>query len=277
MQLLLGCDPEVFVREKGKTRFFHSAHGLNEGTKDKPVKVEYGAVQVDGMALEFNIDVAHNEDEWYHHIKCVMDQMAETLPPHLEIVSVPVAHFSKKHMDAQPMEAKELGCNPDFNAWEGGKVNPRPNGEVSFRTGAGHIHFGWGEGFDITDPMHIEACCTLVQALDMTLGPMCAMFDTGAKRRELYGAAGAFRPKTYGCEYRVLSNAWLRDEETIRWVYRTCQSVFNKLCDGSLDLRNWRKTYLLSALKSAELDYKKKLYIKEFCVACCGLQLPKVA
>ncbi len=274
MKLLLGCDPEVFVRKKGK-KFFRSAYGLNEGTKEKPIRVDYGAVQVDGMALEFNIDPASNEDEWYHHIKCVMDQMEESLPKDLEIVATPVAHFTKAHMAKQPEAAIELGCNPDFNAWKNGEVNPRPNGDVPFRTGAGHIHFGWGNDIDITDPQHIEACCVLVKALDMTLGPMCAMFDTGAQRRELYGSAGAFRPKTYGCEYRVLSNAWLRDEWTIRWVYRTCQQVFNLLTSGNFELTSGYKPYLIESLKEKELSYQSKRYIRTFCGDYNNLELPR--
>ena len=54
-QILVGCDPEVFVAKGGK---FISAHGMIPGTKKAPHKVERGAVQVDGMALEFNIDPA---------------------------------------------------------------------------------------------------------------------------------------------------------------------------------------------------------------------------
>jgi hypothetical protein len=44
-----------------------------------------------------------------------------------------------------------------------------------------------------------------------------------ALRRELYGKAGAFRPKPYGVEYRVLSNRWLNSEALIRWVYNQSQ------------------------------------------------------
>ncbi len=231
MKLLLGCDPEVFVRRRGK-KFFHSAYGLNKGTKEVPVRVDKGAVQVDGMALEFNIDPAASEDEWYGNITTVLGQM-EASVPQFEVLAVPVAHFTKAHIAKQPPEATELGCTPDFNAWKGGEENPRPDGSaVTFRTGAGHIHFGWTKDADLTDPLHIEACCMLVKALDITLGPLCSLFDTGAERRELYGAAGAFRPKTYGCEYRVVSNAWLRDEETIRWVYQVSKFVFDQLVAG---------------------------------------------
>ena len=53
--ILIGCDPEVFVKQNG---VFRSAHGLIRGDKKNPQKIRSGAVQVDGMALEFNIDPA---------------------------------------------------------------------------------------------------------------------------------------------------------------------------------------------------------------------------
>jgi hypothetical protein len=194
-KLLLGADPEVFVRKVGAKRFFTSAHGLNDGTKENPVKVKDGAVQVDGMALEFNIDPCETSHEFATKIFSVLGQLEAGLPKGLEIVATPVAHFTKKHMEEQPLEAKELGCNPDYNAWTG-LVNPRPNGaNVSFRTGAGHIHFGWTNNEDPMNKEHKEVCELLVRTLDNILAPACALFDPGVKRRLLYGAAGAYRPK----------------------------------------------------------------------------------
>lgn len=55
MSYLVGADPELFVSKAG---VILSAFGLVGGTKKVPQKVERGAVQVDGMALEFNIDPA---------------------------------------------------------------------------------------------------------------------------------------------------------------------------------------------------------------------------
>jgi hypothetical protein len=48
----------------------------------------------------------------------------------------------------------------------------------------------------------------------------------------MYGAAGAFRPKPYGVEYRVLSNAWLQSEELMAWVYRTTTKAITDLFEG---------------------------------------------
>lgn len=274
-KLLLGADPEVFVRKKGAKRFFLSAHGMNEGTKEAPVKVKDGAVQVDGMALEFNIDPAETPKEFADKIFSVLGQLEEALPEGLEIVATPVAHFSKKHLEAQPEEAKELGCNPDYNAWTG-KQNPRPNGKnITFRTGAGHIHFGWTNGANVEDPNHIKDCEILVRALDNILAPACALFDPGVKRRVLYGKAGAYRPKPYGCEYRVLSNAWLMNKELAEWVAIISTHVFNMLCRGLLSKSATQQMYRAKYISKKELSNLEKMYVFDF-LDFCKLPRPPI-
>lgn len=230
LKILLGADPEIFMR-KGKT--FHSAHGVIQGDKKNPLKVHKGAVQVDGMALEFNIDPASNADEFVDNLTTVMGILKGMVPDY-ELVPVPVANFGAEYMAAQPAEALELGCDPDFNAWENGAANPRPNGKVNFRTGAGHVHIGWGKDMDINDPDHQAACIALTKQLDYYLGIGSLMYDTDTKRRTLYGAAGAYRPKPYGMEYRVLSNAWLQSADLMRWVFNTTNQAVQDLFKGEV-------------------------------------------
>lgn len=227
--ILIGSDPELFMVRGKKPR---SAHGVIPGTKENPHPVDNGAVQVDGMALEFNINPAETEDEFVGNLNSVMATLGNMIPKGHKLEALPTAHFSNWYMKRQPKEAKELGCEPDFNAWEGGAVNPRPNADVNFRTGAGHIHIGWTKDQDINHPDHIEACCILTRELDVFLGMASLLYDKDAERRTLYGAAGAFRPKPYGCEYRVLSNAWLKDERLMRWVFNQVHHCWNRLMAG---------------------------------------------
>lgn len=223
-----GCDPELFVKRDG---IFQSGFGLIPGTKEAPHKVDKGAVQVDGMALELNIEPASNVDEFVGNLAEVMRQLKEMVPE-FEVVATPVAEFGAEYLSKQPLEAKELGCDPDFNAWEDGDVNPRPDGDATFRTGAGHIHIGWTNGENIRDPEHLEACIALVKQLDCSLGLLSVLFDGNTQRRQLYGKAGAFRPKHYGVEYRVLSNCWLESEELTRLVYKVTEVATNDLMRG---------------------------------------------
>jgi hypothetical protein len=208
--LLIGCDPEVFVFDTQADRYI-SAHDLIPGTKAAPYPVEAGAVQVDGMALEFNTSPAKTPKEFETNVRTVIEGLRAMIPAHLRLAAKPTVEFGAEYMATVPEEAKELGCEPDFNAYTNGAPNPRPNAEATFRTGAGHIHIGWGKDFPIDLPEHINVCCLLAKQLDFFLGAAIGLSDADQKRRTLYGMRGSFRPKSYGMEYRPLSNAWLRD------------------------------------------------------------------
>ena len=63
MDILVGADPEFFVRSK-ETGELVSAHGLIEGTKKNPIPMGPGHAQVDGMALEINVPPSRNAKEF---------------------------------------------------------------------------------------------------------------------------------------------------------------------------------------------------------------------
>lgn len=227
-QILVGADPEVFVKQKG---VFKSAHNLIKGDKKNPYKVKNGAVQVDGMALEFNIDPASTESEFCINIQSVYDQLKAMVPDY-QVVATPVADFPFEYLKTQPKEALELGCDPDFNAWNG-EANPRPNGERPMRTASGHVHIGFTNGERIDDYNHINRCNAVARQLDFFLGLPSLMYDKDARRREMYGKAGACRYKSYGVEYRTLSNAWLNSEKLMAWVFRNAKKGVEELMKGN--------------------------------------------
>lgn len=216
MKFLIGCDPEVFVRD-AVTGLLVSAHGLVAGTKKKPLKVERGAVQVDGMALEINITPAATREEFVRNVRSVYDTLAVMVPRH-KLVVQPVAVFDEAYFKSCPDSCKELGCDPDYDAYTG-NANERPATTEPFRTGAGHMHFSWTTGADIHDPSHIEDCKDVARQMDWYIGMWTLTYDKDNKRRSLYGKAGCFRPKHYGCEYRTPSNAWLATDDLIGWVF----------------------------------------------------------
>lgn len=227
LKITVGCDPELFVTKDGK---FRSAWDLIPGTKEKPHKVENGAVQVDGCALEFNTDPVDNPDDFVRNINSVMGQLKEMVPGY-EFAIVPSCRFNGNHFRALPDEAKELGCTPDFNAYTL-RENPRPDNTTTMRTASGHIHIGFCEDADPTSDDHMLRCATLVKQLDCYLGLPSVLFDRDVKRRKMYGGAGAFRPKSYGVEYRVLSNAWLLSEERMRFVFQQTKAAVDDLVSG---------------------------------------------
>jgi hypothetical protein len=227
MEFKIGADPEFFLRDKATGKFV-SAHGLIPGTKRQPMKVDKGAVQVDGMALEFNIDPVTNLDDWHLNITTVLTQLREMIDPQLEFVFTPVAQFGKDYIDSQPDVAKELGCEPDYNAYTG-EINPKPNADLGFRTASGHVHIGWTDQQDITNSEHIDACHMLVKQLDCFLLLPSFAWDQDDVRASMYGAPGAYRPKHYGVEYRVLSNVWVNNPDARAYVFNQTQQAAKTL------------------------------------------------
>lgn len=228
-----GADPEIFISKNGKPV---SAHGLIAGTKKEPFKVENGAVQVDGMALEFNIDPVPSADfvRFNNNIVKVLAQLkvlAKARDPKINFKLQPVADFGEEYLAAQPDEAKELGCDPDYNAYTL-QENPRPDGDRPFRTAAGHLHIGWGADIPVDNPEHMKICAKLVKNLDKTVGMFMTFLDREPRRRELYGKAGAFRPKPYGVEYRQPSNVWLKSKTTRKLVHILMNEAINLSMEG---------------------------------------------
>lgn len=225
MKLLIGADPELFAAKDGK---LVNAHGLVKGTKKQPHPVSFGAVQVDGMALEFNIAPAEDEDMFVHNIAYVMRELASMVPDH-KLAIVPTMFFTEEEMEEFPAQSLELGCDPDLCAYTM-ELNPPPDADMLMRTAAGHVHLGWGEEPSLGD------AAVLVKQLDVFLGLPSLLRDPDEERRKLYGKAGAFRIKPYGVEYRTLSNYWLKDDKLMRNVYRNAKNAFELLAEEGVKI-----------------------------------------
>ena len=263
--ITIGADPEFFVSVEGK---LVSAHGLVAGTKEEPHIVEGGAVQVDGMALEFNIDPAKTAKEFVGNVNTVLGEMRKLVPDNYSFEMIPVAEFGLEYIQAQPEEAKMLGCEPDFNGYSG-DVNTPPDVNASFRTAAGHVHIGVEGGLDELEQRKLVILC------DILLGLPSLAYDTDTKRRSLYGMAGCYRPKPYGIEYRTLSNAWLATDKLTELTFKRAKRAvellprfgeviesledkmgkdYNDLQDIINDSCNYVAKYIHNAL-SKEFDY----------------------
>lgn len=229
MDLKIGADPELFLQRKSGE--FVGAHEINfPGTKEKPFAVKNGALQIDGFALEFNIDPASSRDQWLGNIKDVYHEIQQRADGY-NVVASPCADFDPAYFEGCSEDVRRLGCDPDYNAYTGFANSP-PQGNRPFRTASGHVHIGWTTGADPLDPVHFADCRAVIKQLDYALGLNSLIFDPDNRRRELYGKAGAFRPKSYGVEYRVLSNIWLTDEALIEWVYDTTVRAVEALGEG---------------------------------------------
>ena len=217
--LTIGFDPEFFFQDKdGK---FISAVGLVGGSKDNPMPIGNGCfVQEDNVAVEFNTpaivltgrsykDVAK---EVHEHFQYVFNWVEENVCKKHDLTISKVASAIFDEDQLQTEAAKTFGCDPDYNAYTG-QENPRPRGPEGLRTCGGHIHIGYG-GCDK------EFNRNIIKELDSTIGLLSVLNDPDARRRQLYGKAGAYRDKSYGVEYRTLSNYWIFDLESIEKILK---------------------------------------------------------
>lgn len=238
-KILIGTDPEVFLKNKVTGRFVSASQYPFPGTKEEPYPLDRGALQIDGHALEFNTEPVDNEDEFVHVVQHVFHQVegfVELTDRNLEIVLEPVARFDEDYFAELDPNSKILGCTPDFSAITGKRLDAPDIADVPLRTSSGHIHIGWTEGNDPFDPVEFQRRFVLANRITPYLLKVAKNWETkdSDERRLYYGRDGAFRPKSYGVELRALDCLWLKSEESIRQVFRAAVEGFNKEFEHAL-------------------------------------------
>jgi hypothetical protein len=280
--VLVGADPEFWVRERGTSKVV-SAHGL---LKNNRVELNKGSINSDGLALEININPVKTIKGFNTNLNTMFDKLNMLLPYH-EFVFDPVVEFGSFYLGTQPVDVIMFDGDPDYNAYTK-SLNPPPNPFVDFRTAGGHIHISWKNEEDPnwpkeispTDPTHFEACCMLAKTLDSYLGIPSLTWDRDTKRRTLFGKPGAFRPKVYGdgwfgMEYRVLSSAWLKLQSTRDLVYGNTIDAFNALLkDEELCEKTWYGNSAKTLLENPE-DPNTKRNIINVLEGGAGIKGPK--
>lgn len=221
----IGADIELFLRNRG-TGEIVSAEGLIPGTKYKPFifdeSSEYYALSLDNVSPEFCIPPSENAAEFYFGIEKALKYIESIIPKELETVAVPAAYLNEKYLQTE--NAKTFGCEPDFNAWtEMQNMPPAPN--ENMRTAGGHIHIGY------KNP-NVFINKSLIKALDIYLGVPSILQEPENDRKRMYGKAGAYRDKSYGVEYRTISNYYLQSKELTDWVFQNTMEAINFVNKG---------------------------------------------
>ena len=221
MNIRIGADPELFLVDAGGV--YTSAIGIIGGTKSKPrqIREDGCAVQEDNVAVEFNIPPASEVDKFIESINFNLDYITNLVKERGLSLSVTASAEFPKEQLLNP-KAQEFGCEPDYNCWTL-RHNPRPKAaNKQLRSSGGHVHV------ETKLPPFLVA-----RALDIFVGVPAVRLDPDTRRRELYGKAGACRPKPYGVEYRTLSNFWLGSDELKAWVFEQTQRAHKFLVDHS--------------------------------------------
>jgi len=214
--LTLGADPEFFLKSNGE---FYPSCGIIGGTKESPLPLKESgipglSVQEDNVAVEITTAPWGTRDSFVDNLTNSLSYLPTIFPEkyNLTLSTAASAYFDPKYLVTE--QSLTFGCDPDINAYSGRLNEICEKGKSSnFRTCGGHVHIGF-EG-----KLSEKETRMFVKILDLFLGVPSLFIDKDTERRKLYGKAGAFRYKSYGIEYRTLSNFWMFTPELIGWVW----------------------------------------------------------
>lgn len=236
-KLTFGADPEFFILDP-KTKQVTISCGKLGGTKGAPKPLgELGGYLEDNVTVEFNPLHSSTGRGLWGNLEALKAEFTKTTK--FQLAPYQEWQFSDKELDAHPL-AMQFGCDPDFDAYQGGQARKRidPKDTANWRFCGGHIHIGIDPWPEI--PKHI-----FVQLLDFFCYSSWAQHDTAYERARFYGKPGLFRPKTYGVEYRTPSNFWAspaNPEKRLRdfphFVERTVRRILWLLVNDRARLTN---------------------------------------
>ena len=225
LNVLVGSDIEVFVKNT-ITGTIISAEGLIGGTKKNPLPLERKgcALQEDNVMAEFNVPATNNPMDMYDNIVYTLNTITSRLPEGFDIEIAASAVIPEEFL--QTPQAQEIGCDPDFNAWLDNVNTPPEIGSLNgLRSCGGHIHISY-------DNPNKTTSNEIIKALDLFLTLPSIIKDTDTRRREIYGKAGAHRLKSYGVELRTLSNFWIKDRESVKFIFNGIAKAINFVNEG---------------------------------------------
>lgn len=226
----IGADVEVFLKDKS-TQEIISAEGYIQGSKEDPFifdkKNKFFSTSLDNVLAEFTIPPANNVADFVKYLRKGISYINKIIPVQFCTESFPAANLHPRFL--QTKQALIFGCEPDANAYTQW-VNDSPKAEdKTLRSAGGHIHIGYKDPFatfDLKNPNEEYLNNDfirqqIIKALDLFIGVPFIIYEPDNKRKELYGKAGAYRPKEYGVEYRTISNYYLSSKELISFVFNS--------------------------------------------------------
>ena len=255
MSLLIGTDPEFFIVNP-KTKEFKSSIGVLRGTKTQPQDLGKGySLFSDNVLAEMNIPAAPSRDQLLDNIGTGLNKLQQVLGSSYYFSVQASGYFPEQELQSE--EAKKIGCEPEYCAYELAMV-PKQDFDSNFRSAGGHIHLGYSEDeFPLRGEDNFSKIW-VIRMLDLFLGIPSLWLDTdpsSVKRRSLYGSAGTHRPKVYGVEYRATSNFWLCNPTMTGLIWDICEFTVNFVKEEK-HLKLWEdmetcKAYDVELLKQA--------------------------
>lgn len=231
MKFSFGSDPELMLVRNGQYR---SAIGIVKGSIENRIKIQGHEFYYDNVLAECAIKPSFSKEEVVPNFKECLQLYAKMVAP-FQLVLQSAHHYDRAELHHP--DAKKVNCAPEYCPYEMKKANG-PIEEILYgtlRTCGGHIHLG-EEG--LTEG-HFGVLAMYM--MDLFVGIPSLWLDkdpTSSIRREMYGAAGRYRAKKYGMEYRSLSNFWLGTPRLVEFIYDMSEFVTNFVISGEAD-KHW--------------------------------------
>lgn len=230
--LQIGTDAELFLKSLTTSEPVPVC-GMFGGTKESPLPVLGGggyAVQEDNVMLEFNVPPADSAQEFANSLtKMISFIDGECLKKGVRPEFTSEMTFKQEQLNSK--QAQTFGCEPDFCVWtrEENEIDKSDPKLLTFRCSGFHIHTSYTVNGAPPKLSDMELVIMLQDI--MIAAPLIMRLSDSGDRRNFYGRAGAFRPKHYGHEYRVLGGSVLKDSlpTLSQWIFGQTNSIFNML------------------------------------------------
>lgn len=249
----LGADIECFLAKKDTAEII-SAEGIIKGTKYDPYVFDpenkFFSTSLDNVMAEHTIPPTDNVDDWVSSILKSKNYI-ESLDDSLCTAYIPSARLADVYLNTP--NAQLFGCEPDFNAWKDGEMNPPPSKSIAnLRTAGFHVHAGY-------NTPSMEQNINIMKWFDVYVTLPSLLIEPDNERRMMYGKAGAFRHKPYGMEARTLSSYFASTPELMKWVFDNTKEAVERALSGE------EMPTELAELTRTVIDVADKNKAKELC------------
>ena len=223
MNLTIGCDPELFLFDNLEQRIV-PAVGKIGGSKQKPLKLSKGTVQLDGTAIEIGTHPASSGEEFADNIQSVISEVTTKLDNRFHgrysLRCGALAGYDERDIDPNH-EAFDVGCEPHYSFDSGNrlvKVGGADKLDMRQVPVGGHIHVGFGCDMSTTDRRLIVSVARFVDVLHRNF-PVVTNVPSLLREDMMSGGQPVVRVKPYGFEYRNPDSYWLSSREATVKIY----------------------------------------------------------
>ncbi len=235
---MLGSDPEFFLYNK-KDKQVVSAINKIGGDKNSPLPLSGGYILEDNVTAEINPLPGRSKEEFIHNIVTIMNGLYKHLEGLYDLYIKDTHLFKETYLLNIGPKAFESGCDPFKSIYAISEEEEYENiisliDMEGWRYAGGHLHLSFKNPEDVDKWKLINLLDFYINnPIKKAMAPLPVKENT--RYLSPYGKSGLYRDKIYGFEYRSPSNLWLRNEETIGWIW---DSVLY-----SISIYNMGKTY----------------------------------